>query len=115
VDRVFVYVHRLKSHQTDLRKATIHQTGWNHFELDRGEGKTMLVKLADFAANDVPTEADIAVVVDYRNFRLFCQIVPKIFPIRGDNRQWLKQPSADIQAEADQGIEIQTQSVPSAR
>ena len=63
VDHIFVYVHRLKSRRVDLAKATVHQRNWNHFSLERAEGKTIMVKQADFAPDDVPSEADVAVVV----------------------------------------------------
>jgi len=81
VDHIFVYVHRLKSRRVVFAKATVHQTNWNHFSRERAEGKTILVKLADFAADDVPSEADIAVVVDYCPFEHFPGAVPQIFSI----------------------------------
>jgi len=118
VEHIFVYVHRLKSRRVDFAKATVHQTNWNHFSLERAEGKTIMVKLADFAPDDVPSEADIAVVVDYRPFEHFPRSFLRYFRFvgaYGDNWQWLKQPSADIQADADQQIGIHMRSVPSSR
>lgn len=118
VDHVFVYVRRLKSRSTDLGQTTIHEADWNHFLLERAEGKTIMVKLADFPPGDLPSEADIEVVVDYRPFEHFPASFRRYFRFEGafgDNWQWLKQPSADIQAETDRQIAKHMRNVPSSR
>jgi len=100
VDHIFVYVHRLKSRRVVFAKATVHQTNWNHFSRERAEGKTILVKLADFAADDVPSEADIAALswttVLSSTFQVPFRRYFRLVGAYGDNWQWLKQPSADI-------------------
>jgi hypothetical protein len=118
VDHVFAYIHRVKASHITIDQGTYHEPSWNRFDLDRGEGKTVIVKLINFASNEVPSEADIALIVDYRPFRFFPASFRRYFRFvgaYGDNWQWLKEPSADIQAVADRQIEDHMRTIPSSR
>jgi hypothetical protein len=112
VDHVFLYVHKVKSGGLIINSATDHQPDWNCFVIDRAEARTIITKVANFA----PNEADVAIVIDYRPFRHFppwwSRRYFRFVGAYGDNWQWLKQPSEDIQAAADRNINDHIQKIP---
>lgn len=66
----------------------------------------------------MPAKADIAVVVHYRPFKLFPWMFYKHFRFTGqyvDNWQWTKQPSEEVQKDADAAIEDHMNKIPDSR
>ena len=89
-----------------IEQGTLHQPDWNNFELGRGESKTIITNWVH--APIVPSAADVAIVVDVRPFRWFPWSFRRYFRFTGayvDNWQWLKQPCAEMEAEANQEID----------
>jgi hypothetical protein len=109
----------VKAERVRVDKGTFHDPGWNRFELDRGESKTIIVNLYDqIKPLGRPTAADIVVVIDYRPFAYFPHLFRSYFRFTGayiDNWQWLAQPSGPIQADADAAIEDHMKQIPRSR
>jgi hypothetical protein len=123
VDHVFCYLHRVKARDprliVSIDKGTFHDPSWNRFELDRAESKTIMCNLANqIKPLGIPSDADIAIVIDYRPFERFPYSFRKYFRFTGayvDSWQWLAQPSATIVADADRQIEDHMRQIPSSR
>ena len=96
VDHVFVYMNEIRYGHMLVTRSVSHRSEWDRFILDRGEGKTIVTRIANFK----PETADIAVVIDYRPFKRFPISFRRYFRFvgaYGDTWQWLKQPSSEIQ------------------
>jgi hypothetical protein len=116
VDHVFCYISKIVAAGYTDTSSTSHHPDWNNFELDRSESKTIITGLLH--APNVPTTADIAIVVDVRPFRWFPRSSRRYFRFTGgyiDTWQWLAQPSEPIQADADKTIEEHMRLIPSSR
>ena len=119
VDRVFCYLNSVEGERVKVSRGTLHDPSWNRFELDRGEPKAIMCNLQDqIKPLGLPKTADIAIVVDYRPSQHFPKSYRKYFRFTGayvDSWQWLAQPSAPIQAEADRQIEEHMRQIPRSR
>ncbi len=114
ISRVFMYAVDVKRSRTTIKEGTTTLPDWNCFVLDRAESNTIVTKFANF----MPDTADIVLVVDYRPLKSFPFDSRRYFRFvgaHGDNWQWLKEQSADIQSEADKHIEDLMKKIPSSR
>jgi len=97
---------------------TAHQPWWNRHIIDRGEAETIVCGFLHTTPALSTTNADIAVVVDYRPWRFFPWTFRRYFRFQGqyiDNWQWTKQPSDPIQDAADNEISAHMKEHPESR
>ncbi len=107
VEHVSCYINKIKGLAIPrLTRDTFYFPDWDGIVLDRGGGGTLICYF--LRSTNVPNDADLAIVIDYRPYK---QIAfgsnRKYFRFKGayiDNWQWLRQPSADIEADIDNMI-----------
>jgi hypothetical protein len=99
------YIHHVKVGPVTVKSSLIGQPDWSIEELGRGESKTIIGRLIQ--APMMPSEADIAIVIDYKAFGVPFATLRRAFRFIGQygtTWQWLPQPSADIRADIDERI-----------
>ena len=79
---------------------------WQNVDLERGSGGTVTCR---FYKGPIPQAADVTIVIDYKPWHSF-PLGPfrRYFRFKGayvDNWQWTRQPSAEIEADADKQID----------
>jgi hypothetical protein len=97
-------VHEAKLGPVNIARSSTRGAGWSDFRLKRGESKAIISNFA----NTIPNSADLAVVIDYRPVAFVPFTLRRYFRFvgaYGDNWQWLQQPSADIEEDADKQVD----------
>lgn len=105
VEDVFLYVKAVTLSHVKLYGAVVNKDDWNHFELNRGDSRTISCNVVK--SYNMPATADIIIVLDIRPFWWFPWSSRRYFRFVGahkDRWQWLAQPSAPVQADADKSI-----------
>jgi hypothetical protein len=106
VEHVYCYAIEIKAASIRMRHIVEAAHKWDHLTLNRGESKTIFCHTLKGPAP--PQEADIAIVVEYKAFAFLPWTVRKLVRFNGafiDNWQWLKQPSGEIESEANEKID----------
>ena len=96
---IYCYIHRVEVGPLMVTNCVVGQPDWNINKLDRGESKTIICRLVQ--APTMPSDADIAIVVDHKAFGVPFKVLRRVFRFIGQygaTWQWLPQPSADIQS-----------------
>jgi hypothetical protein len=116
LEHAFCYYHEVRVGPIHVSKGTSHTLEWNRHSIDRAEGETIVCNLA--RSPSMPANADIAVVVDYRPWRIFPWTFRRCFRFTGmyvDNWQWTQQPSEPIQADAYTAVDDHMKQIPRSR
>lgn len=95
----------LQGGKIDMKRGTLHDKTWDNLFLGRGESKTLTCEIQQLPPI-VPSQADIAVVIDY-NATVYptARSYFRFIGASGDNWQWLAQPSREIQKDADRQVD----------
>ena len=119
VEQIFCYMKSVETDELTFSNTLFHDPGWDHFNLDRAESKTISCNLyKQVHPLPIPKQAELVIVVIYRPFRSFPHSFRNHFYFVGayeDNWQWLAEPSDPVRQEADKAIDNYLRRIPVLR
>ncbi len=101
IDNVIAVLHLAVIGRDTFENASSGNNDWDNFDLERGNGKTVLF----YFYNGVPAKADMVIAIDYEFLGKKWRSFSRFQGVHMEKWQWSKQPMGDLKPELNKVVD----------